>query len=217
MFGDNVNLTPTPSRSAALAGLRTRCVTSPEKEQILWKNAWNRFSVESFDQLPTKLLKAIRVDAKNADKTRQQYNCLYKRKTVEIFIPKLEKKIKLLTGAARDQASAALELLYLWEAQLPSSTKITAPERLTFDLSREEPPPILLPEPPKRRNKLTLPPKIKNPDGLGKISGVDRDNKLAESSEDELLSLNFFNGLFFVHYRYTCFIFLSSLSYSFWK
>lgn len=193
MFGDNVNLTPATSRSAARASLKARCGTSPERELVLWKNAWNRFSVESFDQLPTKLLKAIRVDAKNADKTRQQYNCLYKRKTVEIFIPKLEKKIKLLTGAAREQASAALELLYLWEAQLPSSTNNAAPQRLNFDLDREDPPPILLPEPPKRRKKPLLPPNNKNPDGLDQAIGEESGGKMAESSEDEILSLNLVN------------------------
>lgn len=189
MFGDNVNLTPAPSRAAALASLKARCGTSPEKELVLWKNAWNRFSVESFDQLPTKLLKAIRVDAKNADKTRQRYNCLYKRKTVEIFIPKLEKKIKLLTGAARDQARAALELLYLWEAQLPSSTKHAAPKRLDFNLKRKDPPPILLPEPPKLRKKPPSP-KNKDSDGLGQAAGEEKGGNAAESSEDEIFCLN---------------------------
>ena len=179
MFGDNFKLTPTTSRASAWTSLQKRCVTSPEKDKLLWENAWDRFSVESFDQLPSKLLKSIRVDDKKADIKRIHNNNLYKRKAVEIFIPKLEKKLELLTGAARSQASEALELLYLWKKQLHTSVAPTAPKRQNFNLKRQPPPPIQLPKPPIHK-------KVR--DGVDPTHGEQNVESKVVSSEDEELN-----------------------------
>ena len=159
MLGANFSLSVSSSRSAALSALKSRCAASPEKDRILWKNAWNRFSVESFDQIPYKLLEAIKVNDKAADKKRSHYEILYKRKAVEVFLPKLEKKLKLLTGKASRQARDTLELLYLWREQLPKTLPLDPqPKRIDLQLKRKSPSPIQLPCPPKQR-KPTCPPK----------------------------------------------------------
>ena len=145
--------------------------------------------MESFDQLPPKLLEAIRVDDKSADKKRNYYEILYKRKAVEIFTPKLEQKIKLLTGRAKVQANEALQVLYLWRKQLPKShVPKSLPKKLNLGLTRTPPPPILLPKPPTQKKKITLQGNGHEPiETAPDSAGVE---KPRDSSEDESINIS---------------------------
>ena len=153
MLPDDFHVEIAPNRSKLFQQLRNRCAP-PDKENLeIWNNAWDRFSIESFYQIPVpSCFPYHRSDSRDK---RGNYTLIYKREAVRRLLPKFKERIEFLTGKAERNVAAIISMLESWQSELPAGVDLAPPFRKRpVKLRKPEPPAkILLPLPPTRFKK----------------------------------------------------------------
>ena len=151
MFSKDFQVEIHSSRSSARRALASRCAPPSQKDLDLWRNAWNRFSTDSFGQIPP--FKCIRIsDPFDPDivKLRKSQYCL---RAVKHFLPKFKNKQHLLTGQAANNVRNIIDLLEFWKDTLPHDCSILPPKPVPVVLPTPvAAPQILLPLPPRKKS-----------------------------------------------------------------
>ena len=156
-----------PNRKHLSNLLRTKCAP-PDRENLeIWHNAWDRFSIEAFAQIPVPSCFAY--SRKDSVQKRKNYTSIYKREAVRRLLPKFKERRVFLTGKAASTANAAIGLLESWKSELPVGTNLAPPfQKRPVRLKRPLPPEkIILPLPPTRFKKKSKPsgPKLRRHPG----------------------------------------------------
>ena len=151
MFSDNFKVEIFKNKAAAANSLADRCKVAKNVDKSLWFDAWDRFTVDAYSQIPE--YPTFPISYKNSKQKRKEYNLEYKIECIKRFLPNLQKKHHFLSGAAKKSNQNLIDLLESWKCDLPPGTVIKLPTvDMNIALQRPaKPDPIELPLPPKFR------------------------------------------------------------------
>ena len=152
MFDKDFEIELHPTRAACARGFEKRCEVPSQIDRDLWRNAWHRFSTDSFGQIPP--LKCIRLSNPDAKNELVLRRLRYRLLAVLHFLPKFKAKQSLVTGKALKSVRKIINLLEFWKQTLPPNTLVELPVKPRIILPKPDPaPPILLPLPPRFKKK----------------------------------------------------------------
>ena len=148
MFKEGFKVDIFKNRKDAANQLAARCRTSEELDKKLWYEAWDRFCIDSYSQIPA--YPTFPISYKDSKQKRKKYNLRYKIECIRRFLPKFKEKHHFLSGAAKKSNENLIMLLESWKADLPPGTIITMPSHNRDILLQvpKNPDPIVLPLPP---------------------------------------------------------------------
>ena len=179
MFDSEFKVEIYKSRTDAANRLKDRCKSVNGLDSRLWKDAWDRFTVDAFAQIPKH--PCFRYSDPKAKEKRKEYNLQYKLECIRRFLPKFKDKAAFVTGEAKKSNERLIELLESWKCDLPPGTCIKMPLSKSDICLQvpEAPEPIMLPLPPTYRkfakrprttSRKLLPPPKKQCTGVGELS-----------------------------------------------
>ena len=123
MLSPDFEIEITPNRAALQKLLRARCAVPSYENLELWENAWDRFSIESFAQIPP--IRGFPYHKADSPEKRKNYTLVYKREAVRRLLPKFREKREFLSGKARRNVTAIINLLESWKCELPAGIAIS--------------------------------------------------------------------------------------------
>ena len=125
MLPDDFHVEIAPNRSKLHQQLRNRC-SPPDREDLeIWNNAWDRFSIESFYQIPVP--KSFPYHRADSVEKRRDYTLVYKREAVRRLLPKFKERHEFLTGKAERNVAAIISMLESWRSELPAGIDLAPP------------------------------------------------------------------------------------------
>ena len=148
MLPDGFKVDIFKNRAEAANKLAERCKVAKDIDRKLWHEAWDRFTVDSYSQIPE--YPTFPISYKNSKQKRKEYKLEYKLECIRRFLPRLKEKHNFLTGAAKKSNENLIMLLESWKTDLPPGTVIKFPARNRDNYLQipEKPKPIVLPLPP---------------------------------------------------------------------
>ena len=98
MFSDGFKVEIFKNRTAAANSLAQRCKVADDVDKSLWFDAWDRFTVDAYSQIPE--YPTFPISYKNSKRKRKEYELEYKIECIKRFLPNLQKKHHFLSGAS---------------------------------------------------------------------------------------------------------------------
>ena len=139
MFDKDFEIELHPIMAACARGFERRCEVPSQIDRDLWRNAWHRFSTDSFGQIPP--LKCIRLSNPDAKNELVLRRLRYRLLAVLHFLPKFKAKESLVTGKARKSVRKIINLLEFWKQTLPPNTLVELPVKPRIILPKPDPDP----------------------------------------------------------------------------
>ena len=118
MFDKDFEIELHPTMAACTRGFEKRCEVPSQIDRDLWRNAWHRFSTDSFGQIPP--LKCIRLSNPDAKNELVLRRLRYRLLAVLHFLPKFKAKQSLVTG------KALIFSLFACQLGHPVNTRVTS-------------------------------------------------------------------------------------------